>query len=228
MPKKSQKERDADNRNVGGLALSIILAVVWCVVGFFAGVVELASVSVSPDSGMPAEEDRDPHTVYFPKSTDRGNTGYQTQLGQLTGQAPATIKLTSAQLNEWAKGGRRPYKPAEGEDAPTMDGLVPTFRIFDGKLAIFLYLEFNIQGEIYKTSFHTIGTFQRDAGRVRFNPEVTYLGSALLPPVLVGPMFEGALLEAYGKTEYFGEVIQAWSSVKDASIDNNVLTLTKG
>ncbi len=230
MPKPSQKQRDADNRQLGSLVLSILLAVFWCVVGLFAGIVQLASTSVSPDIGIPAEDERKPRTIYFPKANDRGTSQYESQLGKLIADGPATIKLSSAQLNAWAKGGRRPSKPTgEGaEAAPSMDALLPSFRIIDDKLAIFLYLEFNIQGEIYKTSFHTIGRFSSESGRANFVPEVTYLGSALLPPVLVAPLIEDTLLKGYGQSEYFGEVLKAWSSVKSARIENDVLVLTKG
>ncbi|MBC2593130.1 hypothetical protein H5P28_02540 [Ruficoccus amylovorans] len=230
MPKKSQRERDAENRSTGSLLTSLVLALCFALLGFVLGVTHLALMPVQTVRKLPAQGDRDPRVVYYVQPSGGSAPTYQIKENTLYSREGGTVSVSADELNTWATNTFRFARAPEGTDE---GGVVlipssPRFNLTDGSLNMAVMLEVRAYGKTHKVLFQTQGAFERGADGVVFVPQESYLGSAKLPPEVVTPLVNNFIYDIFASSEAGEALLEAWDNLSDVRIEGNTLQLVKG
>ncbi len=229
MPKKSQIERDAENRSTGGLILSLILAVFCVIIGLILGIAHLALIPVQTVRKLPPPDEREPRAVYYVQEPGGSAPTYKLKETALVSRPGGTVSVTSAELNTWASDTFRFARmPNEEESSVVLIPSAPKFNLSNGTLNIAVMMEVKAYGKSHKLLFQTQGTFAHGAAGVEFVPEESYLGSAKLPREVVTPLVSDFIYRIFSSAEPSQKVLEAWNELSDVRIEGDVLKLVKG
>jgi hypothetical protein len=178
---------------------------------------------------MPAEEDMKPG-VYYIEGRRSGMDGAEwvSKRNEVVAEGALDITVNEQELNQWSSAtfsDRRMDLKIEYGDAKFEPG-IPNFRIADDQVQIGFPFDIKGVGDNRRLIFQAKGTFVEgpDATRV-FVPEYVYLGSCRIPNLGgFSAVVVRSLANVVGAPE---EVLAAWPSLTDVTVDGDVIKLQR-
>lgn len=213
----------------GNFYSSLGLGVITALIGMLLGLLSLSVQEATEVRQMPDEEKIEPKTVYYIIGQDRGGN-YKGMLRAFIEQQKGTIRLQEQDLNRWASDNFKFGGPKGAEEEAgliTLKPTAPNFRIANGIMTIGMTVEVGMFGSSHKMRYQTTGVFEPSGSGYAFQPFDSYLGSAHLPPVVVGPTVSGALYGVFTNTEQFPALHNSWLGLSNVSLDGDSLLLTR-
>lgn len=227
MSRKSQRQKDVENRSTGGLLFSLFLAACCAVLGFMLGVAHLALIPTQTVRRLPAADERNPRMVYYVQPPGGTSATYDVRVNELSAGPAGTIRVSLADMNSWSAATFSFVPPTEDESNIAIIPSAPRFNIVDGMLNVSTLLEVKAYGKSYKLLLQTQGTFIQTGTGVEFVPTETCLGSARLPSHVVAPMVNDFIFQVFTSSEVMTPLVRGWDQLSDVSIEGDTLKLVK-
>ncbi|MEO0794077.1 MAG: hypothetical protein AAFX93_02890 [Verrucomicrobiota bacterium] len=226
MPKKKKQKKESEGNMLGAAIVGVVVAIF----GMFLGIGTLALEDVKEVRDMPAEDKITPDTVYYVIGKDKGSAYKGDEQAFLDGKV-GIIRMTEEELNDWAGDNFKFGRPKPGEEQGgfiTLRPSTPNFRIQEGVLQVGMSVEVIAFGKNYKVRYQAKGNqFIDDGLGFVFKPDIAYLGSAQLPPVVVSGSLADMLFQVFEQSEQYAKFNEAWRGLSNVAVEGNELVLVR-